>query len=76
MIAREFNLSETVFKHEGNPVGVINVVIFTTDAGLPFAGIGSGWYLLSRHPARDRVTLRTKAGDIHVIESGSGKIRL
>ena len=79
-IAREFNLSETVFMHEGNPDdGPINIDIFTTDAELPFAGhptIGSGWYLLSRHLANDRVTLRTKAGDIPVVESRNGKIRL
>ena len=78
-IAREFNLSETVFMHEGNPDGPINIDIFTTDAELPFAGhptIGSGWYLLSRYLANDRVTLRTKAGDIPVVESGNGKVRL
>lgn len=78
-IAREFNLSETVFMHEGNPDGPITIDIFTTDAELPFAGhpsIGSGWYILSRHPAKDRVTLRTKAGDIPVVKSGNGKVRL
>lgn len=79
-IAREFNLSETVFMHEGNPDdGQINIDIFITDAELPFAGhpsIGSGWYLLSRHQANNRVTLRTKAGDIPVVESGNGKVRL
>jgi len=79
-IAREFNLSETVFMHEGNPDdGPINIDIFTTDIELPFAGhpsIGSGWYLLSRHLANDKVTLRTKAGDIPVVKSGNGKVRL
>jgi len=78
-IAREFNLSETVFMHEGNPDGPIDIDIFTTDTELPFAGhpsIGSGWYLLSRHPTKDRITLRTKAGDIPVIKSGNGKVRL
>lgn len=79
MIAREFNLSETVFIHEGNPDEPIDINIFTTDAELPFAGhpsIGSGWYLLSQYPERDRVTLRTKAGDIPVVKSGIGKVRL
>lgn len=79
-IAREFNLSETVFMHEGNPDdGPINIDIFTTDTELPFAGhpsIGSGWYLLSRHLANDRVTLRMKAGDIPVVGSGKGKVKL
>lgn len=80
IIAREFNLSETVFMHEGNPDdGPINIDIFTTDAELPFAGhpsIGGGWYLLSQHLTNDRVTLRTKAGDIPVVKSGNGKVRL
>jgi PhzF family phenazine biosynthesis protein len=78
-IAREFNLSETVFMQEGSPDGPITIEIFTTDAELPFAGhpsIGSGWYFLSRYPAKDRVTLRTKAGDIPVVKSGNGKVRL
>ena len=78
-IAREFNLSETVFMHEGSPDRPITIDIFTTDAELPFAGhpsIGSGRYLLSRYPAKDRVTLRTKAGDIPVVRSGNGKVRL
>ena len=79
-IAREFNLSETVFMHEGDPNdGPINIDIFTTDAELPFAGhpsIGSGWYLFSRHLVNDRVTLRTKAGDIPVVGRGNGMVRL
>ena len=77
-IAREFNLSETVFMHEGNPDGPITIDIFTKDAELLFAGhpsIGSGWYLLSRHLTNDRVTLHTKAGDIPVVKS-NGKVRL
>ncbi|KAF8962115.1 hypothetical protein BDZ97DRAFT_1826444, partial [Flammula alnicola] len=79
-IAREFNLSETVFLHEGSLDEPIKIDIFTTDAELPFAGhptVGSGWYLISENPTRDSVTLRTKAGDIPVsFEHSSGRVSL
>ncbi|KAF9479145.1 Diaminopimelate epimerase-like protein [Pholiota conissans] len=73
-IAREFNLSETVFLHEGDINEPIAIDIFTTDEELPFAGhptVGSGWYLLSKNPGRDRITLKTKAGEIPVFSVGS-----
>ncbi|TFK36255.1 hypothetical protein BDQ12DRAFT_687100 [Crucibulum laeve] len=81
LIAREFNLSETVFLHEPAPEakdGPIVIDIFTTTEELPFAGhptVGSGSYLLSRAPEKDTITLRTKAGDIPVIRE-SEKVRL
>ncbi|KAF8192914.1 hypothetical protein BJ912DRAFT_961373 [Pholiota molesta] len=78
-IAREFNLSETVFLHEGDLTNEPTTIdIFTTDAELPFAGhptVGSGWYLLSQNPGLDRVTLRTKAGDIPVEAVGAPAIK-
>ncbi|KAJ7267242.1 hypothetical protein C8J57DRAFT_1181887 [Mycena rebaudengoi] len=82
LIAREFNLSETVFHHEqplsaGSPV-VID--IFTPTSELPFAGhptIGSGFYLLSLAPQLDALTLRTKAGDIPVVrDADAARVRL
>ncbi|KAJ7097608.1 hypothetical protein C8R44DRAFT_811781 [Mycena epipterygia] len=80
LIAREFNLSETVFLHENDSVNSAPVIIdiFTTTEELPFAGhptIGSGFYLLSRAPHLETVTLRTKAGDIPVVR-GDGSVRL
>ena len=83
LIAREFNLSETVFLHEPtntssaadpNP---IKIDIFTPDAELPFAGhptIGSAWYLLS-HLSRPVQSLLTKAGPIPISLSDSSLVR-
>lgn len=84
IIAREFNLSETVFLHEGAHHEPITIDIFTADAELPFAGhptVGSGWYLLSaQDQTRGTVTLKTKAGSIPVSWAGgsasSGKVQL
>ncbi|KAJ7677966.1 hypothetical protein DFH06DRAFT_1422316 [Mycena polygramma] len=71
LIAREFNLSETVFLHEQKDATAPVVIdIFTTTEELPFAGhptVGSGFFLLSRSPELEAVTLRTKAGDIPVV---------
>jgi len=78
-IAREFNLSETVFLHEGNVDSPVKIDIFTTDAELPFAGhptVGSGWYLLSRNPSKETITLQTKAGTIPVVRGTGGKVYL
>lgn len=78
LIAREFNLSETVFLHESDPDSPTTIDIFTATEELPFAGhptVGSGWYLLSQAPHRDSVTLRTKAGDIPVVRE-SARVRL
>jgi PhzF family phenazine biosynthesis protein len=79
LIAKEFNLSETVFLHETTtPDSPVAIDIFTVNEELPFAGhptVGTGWYLLSKAPERDRITLRTKAGDIPVVRDGS-RVRL
>ncbi|KAJ7500062.1 hypothetical protein FB451DRAFT_1207369 [Mycena latifolia] len=81
LIAREFNLSETVFHHEGDEGDTASPVvidIFMPTQEIPFGGhptVGTGFYLLSRAPERDTVTMRTKAGDIPVVR-GAGTVRL
>lgn len=73
-IAREFNLSETVFLHTvkdepNTSVTTREIDIFTTDEELPFAGhptIGSA-YLVLNHLGWSHVdTLLTKAGPIRI----------
>lgn len=86
LVAREFNLSETVFMHDNPPDAApdtpVKIDIFTTEEELPFAGhptVGSSWYLLSKAGGgrqRKGVTLRTKAGDIPAIPQDSGRVRL
>jgi PhzF family phenazine biosynthesis protein len=77
LIAKEFNLSETVFLHEpasGSPPTYI-IDIFTADKELPFAGhptVGSGCFLFSKNPDAEKVVLRTKAGDILVLPEPKG----
>lgn len=78
-IAREFNLSETVFLHEGSKTGngltEWRVRIFMTDHELPFAGhptIGTACYALgtlANNASKGR--LLCKAGPIEV-DYGSG----
>lgn len=72
LIAREFNLSETVFLHDraDSPGGERRIDIFVTDAELPFAGhptIGSASFLLSAAAA-------TKEEPPKAIITKSGKI--
>jgi PhzF family phenazine biosynthesis protein len=73
LIAREFNLSETIFLHEpqDSRIPEWKVDIFTTDAELPFAGhptIGAATYVLSLSGERQwrNGTLVTRAGPIPV----------
>lgn len=70
-IAREFNLSETVFLHEqtdkDKSESLARIDIFTPYAELPFAGhptVGTSNYLLGLlgSPATNVKTLQTKAG--------------
>ena len=86
-IAREFNLSETVFLHENEgdrPGDQTKIDIFTTTKELPFAGhptIGSGWHLLNNvQPEISGATLLTKAGSIPVIplptNGAGGRVKL
>ncbi|SJL09090.1 uncharacterized protein ARMOST_12466 [Armillaria ostoyae] len=78
LIAREFNFSETVFVHNQeeslDSEVVFAISIFTPSQELPFAGhptIGAGRYLLSK-TGKDKLTLRTKAGDILVSSEDTG----
>ncbi|KAK4227748.1 hypothetical protein QBC38DRAFT_443380 [Podospora fimiseda] len=74
-IAREFNLSETVFLHlpQDSASTTRDIDIFTTEAELPFAGhptIGSA-YLVLNHLSLNHVThLITKAGPIAINPEG------
>ncbi|KAJ7054168.1 hypothetical protein C8F01DRAFT_1164169 [Mycena amicta] len=79
LVAREFNLSETVFHHQESSGDPVAIDIFTPTEELPFAGhptVGSGFYLLSLEPQHDTVTLRTRAGDIPVVRASGGGVRL
>ncbi|KAF5353989.1 hypothetical protein D9756_007073 [Leucocoprinus leucothites] len=87
-IAREFNLSETVFLHENLPGatsdgGHVRIDIFTPKEELSFAGhptIGSSWFVLTSTERdggnRREVTLQTKAGNIPAVLRESGRVRL
>jgi PhzF family phenazine biosynthesis protein len=75
LIAREFNLSETVFLHENinNPRNEWTIDIFTTANELPFAGhptIGTACYVLNGLRAEAGMTRHgtfvTKAGRIPI----------
>ncbi|KAJ5096212.1 Phenazine biosynthesis-like protein [Penicillium alfredii] len=72
-IAREFNLSETIFVHPAREQSKRTIDIFTTDCELPFAGhptIGAAsWFLCHSTDAADAsgvTTLATKSGDIPI----------
>lgn len=75
-IAKEFNLSETVFMHEAAAgASEVTVDIFTHQAEIPFAGhptIGSAFYVLSLQGQKHVNTLVTKAGKIPLSLSESG----
>lgn len=85
-IAREFNLSETVFLHlsenslpSSDSVPEYVLDIFTVDMELPFAGhptIGTAWYILN-HPLISniqRATIITKSGKISIKRGHDGKV--
>lgn len=79
LIAREFNLSETVFLHENretDPQNEWTVDIFTTTDELPFAGhptIGSACYVLNGQGGgmKAKGTFITKAGRIPILMAPS-----
>ncbi|MCJ1362205.1 hypothetical protein MMC16_001307 [Acarospora aff. strigata] len=81
-IAREFNLSETVFLHEADADSSHRrIEIFTTTAELPFAGhptIGSICHILGEQGSTAgktlSTTLITKAGSIAVTYDTSTKV--
>jgi PhzF family phenazine biosynthesis protein len=78
-IAREFNLSETVFIHEASPDADSDVTrrvidIFTTDTEIPFAGhptIGAAVTLIPKGVD----TVITKAGPIALTQTRPGYIQ-
>ncbi|KAF9447353.1 Diaminopimelate epimerase-like protein [Macrolepiota fuliginosa MF-IS2] len=87
LIAREFNLSETVFIHANSSYAAsdapLKIDIFTTEEEIPFAGhptVGSSWFLLlgpgKTGQIRQGVTLKTKAGNISAVLQGGGRVRL
>ncbi|KAK2463972.1 hypothetical protein APHAL10511_004023 [Amanita phalloides] len=76
-IARDFNLSETVFLHENERIdeNPTKIDIFTPTVELPFAGhptLGTGWHLLNSRHASSAVTLLAKAGPIPVAVVAAG----
>lgn len=87
LIAREFNLSESIFLHQPvtEDASEWEVEIFTTEEELPFAGhpvIGSAFYILTHLLDRNargpkQGTLITRAGriDISQISSMSGAVQ-
>lgn len=69
LIARQFNLSETVFLLPGDSEACASLRIFTPGHELPFAGhptIGSAAVLHALHGLGDQFTLRTRAGLIPI----------
>ncbi|SCK08366.1 PhzF family phenazine biosynthesis protein [Vogesella sp. LIG4] len=69
LIARQFNLSETVFLLLGDAEAVASLRIFTPSYELPFAGhptIGSAAVLHALQGLGDSFTLRTRAGLIPI----------
>lgn len=69
LIARQFNLSETVFLLPGDQEAAASLRIFTPGHELPFAGhptIGSAAVLQALLGLGDRFTLRTRAGLIPI----------
>lgn len=77
-VARELNLSETVFVLPGESGGDARVRIFTPAAEMPFAGhpvLGSA-VVLAAALGRDSVVLETGAGPVNVtLAPGAGRVR-
>lgn len=81
LIAREFNLSESIFLHQPvtEDTSEWEVEIFTTEEELPFAGhpvIGSAFYILTHLSDRNargfkQGTLITRAGRIAISQTSS-----
>lgn len=69
IIAREFNLSETIFVHPVQDSTKRTIDIFTTDCEIPFAGhptIGAASWFLTHSGDNGVTTLVTKSGDIPI----------
>lgn len=70
LIARQFNLSETVFLFPGDDDALASLRIFTPGAELPFAGhptLGSAAVLHVLKQPGNAFTLRTRAGLIPIV---------
>ncbi|CAG7926841.1 unnamed protein product [Penicillium olsonii] len=68
-IAREFNLSETIFVHPTTEPTTRTIDIFTTDCEIPFAGhptIGAASWFLTHSAEKGVTTLATKSGIIPI----------
>ncbi len=79
-IAREFNLSETVFLHQPADTSASSrsVDIFTTTKELPFAGhptIGTASFLLREAGLTHVRTLVTKSGSIDISPTAADSVR-
>jgi PhzF family phenazine biosynthesis protein len=79
LIAREFNLSESVFIHQApEDADTIRIDIFTTQAELPFAGhptIGAAFYLTHYLSNTTVKTLLTRAGPIAIsYDKAAGRV--
>ncbi|BFU60548.1 MULTISPECIES: PhzF family phenazine biosynthesis protein [Rodentibacter] len=76
LIARQFNLSETVFiLPPKQPQTVKKYRIFTPDYEMPFAGhptIGASFILHSHYSAEKRYTIETQAGLVDISHRGTG----
>lgn len=76
-IAKEFNLSETVFRHKYDAVGHgVRIDIFTPEAEIPFAGhptVGSAFSVLGQSGA-DTGILNIKAGQVPISKGQDGYI--
>lgn len=79
-IAREFNLSETIFLHLNDPSSQeteedVKVDIFLTTAEIPFAGhptIGAAWHLYHQNDTTKKsYALQAKAGRIPAVFDGN-----
>lgn len=76
-VAREFNLSETVFIHdapEGDPSKERRIDIFLPTREIPFAGhptVGTAVSLLSKGVTR----LLAKAGPLEIVKTGDDSVR-
>ncbi|OHX13899.1 phenazine biosynthesis protein [Chromobacterium sphagni] len=70
LIARQFNLSETVFLLPGDSEAAASLRIFTPNYELPFAGhptLGSAAVLHARGEVGDSFALRTRSGLIPIL---------
>jgi pre-mRNA-processing factor 19 len=80
LIAREYNLSETVFLHvpASKEADTVEIDIFCVDCELPFAGhptIGTAYLVLHHLQWKHVTTLLTKAGPISITSTADGAVK-